>query len=255
MRALHGQIGRLDGAVPVEEIAKGLGIAKVRQAELDGCEGVLLTDPRRSIGKILVNSRRGRRAARFGIGHELGHFLMERHVLGLAGLRTCSRLDMRAVRTARRYDKQEVEANEFAIGLLAPSYLVAPTLAEQPDLEAVLSLRDRLDLSLEACMRCLVERHDEPLAAVWTKGGIIQHLVRNDRFPWIAPERGDRVSALTRTQEALARGAPGMTRMAETPPGAWTGADIPELFEQVRIGKGGYSLTLLWATLADANED
>ena len=44
-----------------------------------------------------------------------------------------------------------------------------------------------------------------------------------------------------------------MTRMLEVPAAAWTTADIPELFEQVRVGKDGHSLTLLWATLPDAD--
>ena len=39
--------------------------------------------------------------------------------------------------------------------------------------------------------------------------------------------------------------------MQEVAPAAWTLADIPELFEQVRVGKEGHSLTLLWATLLD----
>ncbi len=162
---------------------------------------------------------------------------------------------MREARTARQHRKQEVEANEFAIALLAPGYLIAPILAEQPDLEAATALKTRLDLSLEAAARCLVERHDEPLAAVWTKGGTIQYAVRNARFPWIERGRGSRVSPVSRTHLAFAGGQTGLSGMAETLPGAWTNADIPELFEQVRIGKGGHSLTLLWATLPETDQD
>ena len=58
---------------------------------------------------------------------------------------------------------------------------------------------------------------------------------------------------MSRTSGALANGKPGMTRMLEVPAAAWTTADIPELFEQVRVGKDGHSLTLLWATLPDAD--
>ena len=220
----------------VEAIAYGLEIAEIRHEHLDGCEGVLLTDRRRSQGRILVNVRRGRQAARFGIGHELGHFLMERHVLVLDEIQTCSRTDMRETRTARQHQRQEVEANAFAIGLLAPPYLTAPILKEDPDLEAVIALRCRLDLSLEAAARRLVERHDEPIAAVWAKDGVIRYVVRN-------------------THAALARGDHGITTMTETAPAAWTDADIPELFEQVRIGRNGHSLTLLWATLPDPEDD
>ena len=55
-------MGPLAGAVPVDEIAFGLGISEVRQEALDGCEGILLTDRVRSVGKILVNSGRGSQA-------------------------------------------------------------------------------------------------------------------------------------------------------------------------------------------------
>jgi Zn-dependent peptidase ImmA (M78 family) len=241
--------------VPVEAIAYGLEIEEIRHEQLDGCEGVLLTDRRRSQGKILVNSRRGRRAARFGIGHELGHFLMEWHVLGLDGKRTCTGADMRETRRVRQHHQQETEANAFAIGLLAPRYLTAPILKEDPDLDAVMALCDRLDLSLEACARCLVERHHEPIAAVWAKDGIIRYLVRTKHFPRIKSGRGERVARLSQTHAALARDNHGIMPMVEIVPAAWTGADIPQLFEQVRIGQNGHSLTLLWATLPDAEDD
>lgn len=152
-RALHKQIGRLDQPVPVEDVALALGIGEVRIETLDGCEGVLLTDRARSWGKILVNGGRGSRAARFGIGHELGHFLLERHVLGLDGRFTCALGDMRQTRSARTYKKQEGEANEFSAAFLAPEYLTAPFLARQPEIKTVRAMSNALDLSLEAATR------------------------------------------------------------------------------------------------------
>lgn len=238
----------------MDEIAISLGIAEVRSDVLDGCEGVLLTDRVRSVGKILVNSGRGPQAARFSIAHELGHFLLERHELGLEGALACSLADMRETRTARRHQRQEVEANEFAIGLLVPDDQLAPFLKEQPDICSAAKLREKLDISLEAATRCLVDRHDEPIAAVWTLKGKIRYAVRGKTFPWIARGAGDRVSALSLTSGALAKDRPGISRMREVPAAAWTTADIPEVFEQVRIGKGGHTLTLLWATLPDVEE-
>jgi Zn-dependent peptidase ImmA (M78 family) len=254
-KALHRQIGPLSRAVPVEDITIGLGISEIRQDELDGCEGVLLTDRVRSVGKILVNSRRGTRAARFSIAHELGHFLLERHVLGLDGTFTCSRGDMRETRTDRRNKLQEVEANEFAIALLAPEDQLAPYLREQPEIASALAMRDRLDISLEAAMRCLVDRHEEPIAAVWTRNGKIRYAVRGKAFPWIERSAGQSVSSLSRTFSALAKGEPVVVPMAETSAAAWTTTDIPELFEEVRVGRDGHAVTLLWATLPDAGGD
>ncbi len=254
-KALHRQIGPLTGAVPVDEIAFGLGVSEVRQDALDGCEGILLTDRVRSVGKMLVNSGRGSQAARFGIAHELGHFLLERHVLSLAGTFTCSLTDMRETRTAQLHERQEVEANAFAIGLLVPDDQLKPYLKEQPDIRSAAELRSKLDISLEAATRCLVDRHEEPIAAVWSVAGKIRYAVRGHKFPWLTRKKGDLVSSLTRTASALAKGSSGITSMSEVPAAAWTSEDIPELFEQVRVSHNGHTLTLLWATLPDADQD
>lgn len=249
VKALHRQIGPLAGQVPVDEIARALGIEEIRRAPLEGCEGVLLTDRVRSRGRILVNNRRSAQSARFGIAHELGHFLLERHVLGLGGVFRCTIDDMRESRTVRQHRRQEVEANEFAIGLLVPDDRLAPCLRQQPEIEVARTLCKELDLSLEATMRCLIERHPEPVAAVWAKDGRIRYSVRGGRFPWIERGRDQPVSRISRTAEALAAGRG--SAMQEVAAAAWTLADIPELFEEVHLGKEGHTLALLWATLPD----
>jgi hypothetical protein len=255
VRALHGLIGRIDGPIPVSEVARALDIVEVRECPLDGCEGLLLTDRTRRNGSILVNNRRGPQAARFSIAHELGHFLLERHVLGIEDGMVCTVSDLRESRTMRQHNKQEVEANEFAIGLLVPSYAADPTLNADPEIEAAVQMRDRFDISLEAATRCFVERHAEPLAAIWAKDGVIRYVVRGPRFPWITWKSGQRLPALSRTPRFLAAGRSGISAMSEVASAAWTHDDIPELFEQVRIGKDGHSLTLLLATLPEAENE
>jgi IrrE N-terminal-like domain len=251
---LHRQIGPLYAAVPVDEVAFGLGVAEIRREDLEGCEGVLLTDRVRSQGKILVNTRRGQQAARFSIAHELGHFLLERHVLGIGGRFTCTIADLREIRTAKLHQRQEAEANTFAIGLLAPDDQLAPYLRDQPEIASVLALRSRLDISIEAAARCLVDRHVEPIAAIHTVDGKIRYTVRGKAFPWIERGAGEMISSLSWTAHALNDG-PCLTNLQAVPVAAWTNADIPELYEQVRIGREGHALTLLWATLPNADRD
>jgi len=79
--ALHSQLGQIVPPVPVKNIASALGILDIRTQSFDGFEGMLLTDRVRSRGSILANTAYGQRRARFTIAHELGHFLMEWHVL------------------------------------------------------------------------------------------------------------------------------------------------------------------------------
>ncbi len=62
--------------------------------------------------------------------------------------------------------RQELEANRFAIELLAPRKRLAPTLLQTPDLIHIAKLSDELHLSKEATARRYVELSGEPIAIV-----------------------------------------------------------------------------------------
>lgn len=248
-------MGRLEAAIPVDEIAVALDITEVRREALDGCEGILLTDRVRSRGKILVNTSRGARRARFSIAHEVGHFLMERHVLGGGGGFICGQKDMKERGAKTRHQRQEAEANQFAIALLAPTYKVTPCMRDDPDIRVVRRLARLLDISLEATMRHYLARTDEPIAVVWSHQGRVRYSDRCNGFPWIALQRGDPLPNLSHASRAVRNGRSGVTEMIETTSAAWTSADEVELFEQTRVGQNGYTLTLLWATLPEDDPD
>ena len=239
--------------MPVDEIALALDILEVRVQTFDGFEGMLLTDTVRSRGVILANDRHGHHRARFTIGHELGHFLLERHRLSDERGFRCRAQDMREdgeeLRSATPLSRQEAEANRFAIELLAPLRLVAGALREDPDLRVVRDLARALDLSLAATLRRYVDLHDQPLAAVWSKAGIVQTFARSERFPWLAVKKADALGPTSRACRVSVSNRSGTTDMRETQPLAWLGRSEVELFEQTRIGKDGHAVTLLWATL------
>ncbi len=216
---------------------------------------MLLTDRVRSSGKILVNTSRGARRARFSIAHEIGHFLMERHEMRADGSSVCGRKDMKEQRAATQHQKQETEANRFAIALLAPSYKITPFMSKDPDIGIVQQLARDLDISLEATMRHYLTRSDEPLAAIWSHQGRVRYSDRCNGFPWITLRPKDPLPNLTQASRAMRKGQIGRTRMAETVSAAWTSQPELEIFEQTRIGKNGYALTLLWATLPDDDPD
>ncbi len=254
--ALHRQLGRMDGAMPVEAIARALDISEIKFLPFDGFEGMLLTDQVRSQGAILANTGRGRRRARFTVAHELGHFLMEHHVLTAAEGFQCRASDMRETREDRQQRRQETQANRFAIEVLAPGYKTRRFLDDDPDLKATQVMRDELDMSLEACARRYVEKHPEPLAAVWSHNGRVRYPIRGPSFPWVKLECGSRLATDTPAARAITRGGSGFTHMQECHPGSWTDAEgVAELFEQTRVGKNDHAVTLLWATLSDAEED
>jgi hypothetical protein len=81
--------------------------------------------------------------------------------------------------TRTRHQLREREANSFAIELLAPGYLMERYLREDIDLNVLSRASSDLKISREAAVCRYVELHDEPLAAVITKGGVVRYVVRN----------------------------------------------------------------------------
>lgn len=237
------------------EIAQALDIAEVRAQPFDGFEGMLLTDRVRSYGAILANTRRGSRRARFTIGHELGHFLLEHHVLTDGDGFRCRTSDMRETRETRRELRQEVQANQFAIELLAPAYAVTGALSEEPDLRDANYLREQLDLSLEAVVRRMIELREEPSAAVWSKSGRVRYTTRSDDFPFVTLKRGSALAQTTAAFRHVTRGQRGTSAVQETHPQAWTERSNLEMYEQTKVLANDLAVTLLWGEVPEDADD
>ncbi|GHF60601.1 ImmA/IrrE family metallo-endopeptidase [Seohaeicola zhoushanensis] len=252
---LHQKLGAIDGAVPIVEIARALDIAEVQLDLFDGFEGMLLTDTRRSTGAILANTRHGNRRARFTVAHELGHFLLERHMLSDDGGFRCLPVDLREYGLAKQHQRQEAEANTFAGEVLAPVARVKPFCSEDPDIRIAQELRDQLDISLEATLRRIIDLSPHALAAVWSVKGRIRYSIKSKAFPYITCNKGTAVPQTTTAFRVITAGKRGATRMDETHPLAWTGRPDIALREQTRVGKDGHAITLLWADLPDEDDD
>jgi hypothetical protein len=252
---IHDLLGPLNAAVPVIDIAQALDISEVRLERLDGFEGMLMTNAHRSVGRILANTAKGDRRARFTIAHELGHFLMERHQLSAEDGFRCSANDMRETRHGRQELMQEAQANQFAINLLAPAYLISPRLSPDPDLRDAQRLRDHLDVSLEACLRRMIEHRDEPQAAVWSHNGTVRYCIKSRGFPFVALRKGDRIPQTSAAFRVITNGKVGFTKFTEAHPHPWTGRADFDLYEQTRIAANGHAVTLLWADIPEDDED
>ena len=253
-RELHRQLGEAGTRVDVSALAGALDIDHVMLEEFDGFEGMLLTDSVRSRGVILANSRHGQRRARFTIAHELGHFLMERHVLTDASGFRCRSQDMREAREGRQDLKQESQANQFGIELLAPARKFESRLSNDPDLKDAERARDTFDISLEASVRRLVDLRPETLAAVWSQNGCIRYHHKGENFPWINRQPGSAVVSTTPAFTAVSNRELGLTAITEAHPMTWTDAPDLELWEQTRVGRDGHAVTLLWAERLDDDE-
>ena len=89
---------------------------------------------------------------------------------------------------------------------------------QDTDLAAVMPLRGRLDLSLEAALRRIVDLNAEPLGAIWSRHGVVRYVARGSRFPWIRLDRNDRLPEATQSHRAARRGERRITPMVEANP-------------------------------------
>jgi len=245
--------------IPIEELAEAVGITAIHRLETASFEGGLVTQPERVDGVILVNGKGSRQRQRFTIGHELGHYLIMAHQPTLAGQFTCSKEDM-AVRAADRDDRakrMEMEANRFSASMLMPLARFRPEMRNlgTPDLDHVIALADRYDMSKEATALHYALHHETPCAILLSKDGVIKRSFKPTRFPYIesgigAPLPSNSLSVRVANGEAGG--------WCEVDRGVWL-APVParcgSVQEQVVRLSNGWAMTLLTSTEDDEEEE
>lgn len=241
--AVLDQLPELAGRVPIDEIALALDIVGIEVAPLVGIEACLQCDDRKSEGQIVVNAGSSPQRRRYSIGHELGHFLNERHRPITPGGFSCTRQDMVAPSGNARHLQQEREANTFAIEVLTPGRLLGRHLKPAADLEHALAIAGRFDVSREAAARRYVALHKECLAVVFSRDGSIRYVEKGDDFPKTSVWTGD----LTPRDRSPPVGA-SLTGLDEADAAAWLAWPVRyTLFAQTLVQEGGFATTLLVA--------
>ncbi len=186
---IHRQVGECPLPIPVEEIARAVGIIEIRAFETDGFEGGLITNAEKSEGTILINCSSGFRRRRFTVGHEMGHYLNPWHKPKTGDRFLCTATDMRRAQSNAGDSalRMEVEANEFSAELLMPRPRFQRDMRRcaGADLDHVIDLHEKYGISKEAAARRYVQLHDEPCAVVFIKDGRVRYPYRNRDFPFL----------------------------------------------------------------------
>ena len=251
--AIHDQLDNERGPVPVQAIARALDIQEIRIEPLDNLEGALITRPERGYGSILVNGNSNRQRQRFTIAHELGHFLNPWHVPADGGGFRCSRDDIRTGEwrikaSPTRHDRQETEANRFAIELLLPRARLHDALSAVPDLQPVLSAAQACDVSRAAAARRYVELQDATIAIAFSQNGKLRYWAKRPGFPATAIRRDDPLRDLPKAS-AGAR----LSDLEDADPADWLAqSDDATVTVQTLYQRDGFAMTLV---IVDAGPD
>jgi Zn-dependent peptidase ImmA (M78 family) len=249
--AIHDQLGRPQGAVPIEEVARALDIIDIRIEALANIEAALITGPERDEGAVVLNANSNRQRRRFSLAHELGHFLNPWHSPTATSGFECSRSDMTVANQTNqdRHARQEGEANAFAIELLAPRHLADRFTEHVPDLKHVLAMANELQISREASARRYVDVHDENLAVIFARDGRLLYVSRGKKFPSIALRNDDRLPSF--------RPAPPSTLSSsdEADAETWLRHTTRALTAQTLHQQNGHSITLLHIAEFDDDDD
>jgi Zn-dependent peptidase ImmA (M78 family) len=238
-RLIHSQSGYRCGPVDIEAIAQALDILVIERKPLVGLEGILITQPERRDGAILVNSACNPRRQRFSIAHELGHFLFLSHTSG-EGLFECSGQDMRTSSLDRdRHARQEAEANAFAIAVLLPQKQMDALCQNRTSLRAVVSLAAEVDVSKNAVVREYVTQSPRPLAAIFHQHGRARWNCTHKDFPHLPfHNRG--------LAEIMGEHTVGETTDPNlVDPLSWGHRKPVDLLAQTHYQQGGHAITLL----------
>jgi Zn-dependent peptidase ImmA (M78 family) len=152
--SLIASLGITQAPVPVEDVAKHLGLRVISMDLDEDISGLLITKPDMSC--IVVRKSDGVSRKRFSIAHEVGHFVL-RHQFEAGGhvhVDRGYRVSHRDKRSSAGTDLREIEANQFAAALLMPSPLVTETIRalgrEELNDEDVTNLARQFNVSEQA---------------------------------------------------------------------------------------------------------
>jgi hypothetical protein len=112
-----------------------------------------------------------------------------------------------------------------------------------------MTLARDLEISREACARRWIELREEPLAVVFSKDGLVRYVQRQDGFPFVCLNRGDRLPPGPRAADLT-----GLSSHEAADARDWLGRTRDDLVIQTLHQQEGFTMTLLMLDGADPLE-
>lgn len=244
--------------VPLEAVAIASGIQRIEDMTTDGFEGMLMTDPEKSRGAILVKANGNRHRRRFTIGHELGHFLLPWHRQTTFKCTAENIADMSGGTKPSSVQHMEVEANAFASELLMPAAEFQRRLHgfAEPDIAQVVELSRLFDTSIEATARRFMNLSDYPVAFVFARNDTIRYWTKGPEFPYMLRVRNGHPLPLGCAARCSGDGVADVEEVDST---TWLsnerGRPPDSILEQTLYQQDGYKVTLLYLEDLPDEED
>ena len=264
-RQLRLQYGSVPHDVPLEGIAKSVGIEDIVDHQTEAFEGTLFVNGSRGIVGLRKGMRLGRR--RFTLGHELGHFLNPWHSSAQKRFE-CSSNDTRMLRASGGrwvdrppQEKMEIEANEFSNALLipAPEYREARRLlGGDPSIEHIRSLADMFKVSFEVMCQTFVNTEKETVGIILSRNGLVVRPMLPRSFPYLGMSKGAAIPMDTTTADFQKFASSGdISTLNDALNSSWLErkGNVSGLYEQAYIQSGGWAVTLLWAEIEEQDEE
>jgi Zn-dependent peptidase ImmA (M78 family) len=262
-KQLREKFGTVPRRIPLEAIAKSIGIVSVRDVDVDAFEGTLVIKD----GKGAIGLRKGLRSGRrnFTLGHEIGHFLIPTHRTRRERFE-CAKADMNRVRGGNwektpPQERIEVEANEFSATLLVPGPEYKEErrkLGKGSDVTHVRKLADIFDVSQEMLASIYVRMADEKIAIITSQNGRVARVIPAKGFPYLGLSSGVPVPSASLTHRYPKKAAvDSVSDLAEVRIDSWVErpGQVTALYEQVLVQKSGWATTLLMIDEDEADDE
>lgn len=252
-KQLRAQYGAVPRRVPLDGIARAVGIVAIDEFDTDRFEGTLVVKG----DKGAIGLRRGLIPGRrnFTLGHELGHFLNPWH-RKVGPKFECNRTAV-AMKRSAGFDQKpiqeriEVEANEFSAALLVPAPEFRETrkeLGSDIDVTHIRTLAEAFAVSQEFMAGIYVEQADSKLAIIHSQNSVVQRFTFAREFPYLGLRRGIPLPGASLTKEFIGiHGAGKVSNLCQVPTATWLErrGSVSALYEQVLVQSNGWATTLL----------